>query len=186
MATNGSALDRERERLRRESHFFQRLDAHGTDNATRLATAVVATVRASEAISAHVVRFFPQYTLHQEEHLWNVLGWMERIAETAIDQLGPLDCALAIQAAFIHDLGMVPSEEEQRQLEDDKTPPGRAFQVYCDGHPLYAELQRLREAGKESSPILGLPRQTVLRGQLLADYLRTSHTDERVASGQNR
>jgi alpha-tubulin suppressor-like RCC1 family protein len=47
--------------------------------------------------------------LHQETHLWNVLGWMERLAEPAIEQLGPLDCALGIQAAFIHDLGMVPS-----------------------------------------------------------------------------
>jgi hypothetical protein len=96
MATNGSALDQEREKLREKSKFFRRLEAHRTQGAAELATAVVATVSDAKAISAHVVRFFPQYTLHSETHLWNVLGWMEELAQPAIEELGPLDCALAM------------------------------------------------------------------------------------------
>lgn len=186
MATNGSALDRPRDRLHQESKFFRRLEAHETDGAARLATAVVATVHNAEAISAYVVRYFPQYTLHSERHLWNVLGWMEELAEPAIEQLGALDCGLAIQAAFIHDLGMVPSEAEYRDLGSLETAPGRAFQSFCDGHPLYGELERLRKLAKQNTPILGSTQEEILRGQLLADYLRTTHADERVAQGQNR
>jgi hypothetical protein len=186
MVTNGSALDRTRDQLHRESRLFRRLEKHKKDGAARLATAVVATVHDAEAISAHVVRFFPQYTLHSETHLWNVLGWMEELAEPAIEQLGPLDCALAIQAAFIHDLGMVPSDDEYRDLGNPETDAGRAFQAYCDGHPLYAELERLRKLGKQKTPILGSTQEDLLRGQLFADYLRTTHADERVAQGQNR
>jgi len=33
MATNGSALDLERDKLREKSKFFQRLEARGTDSA---------------------------------------------------------------------------------------------------------------------------------------------------------
>jgi hypothetical protein len=60
MATNGSARDQERGKLREKSRFFQRLEAHGGDSAAGLARAVVATVSDAKAISAHVVRFFPQ------------------------------------------------------------------------------------------------------------------------------
>ena len=155
MATNGSALDQQREKLREKSKFFRRLEAHRTQGAAVLATAVVATVSDAKAISAYVVRFFPQYTLHSETHLWNVLGWMEELAQPAIEELGPLDCALAIQAAFIHDLGMVPSEDEYRDLGNPDTAAGRALQAEGDGHPLYAELERLRKLDKQKTPILG-------------------------------
>jgi hypothetical protein len=73
----------------------------------------------AEAIAARVALFLPQFTLHDKVHLWNVLGFMEQLAGGAseIDKLGAGDCAMAVWAAFIHDLGMVLDAEELTALD---------------------------------------------------------------------
>jgi hypothetical protein len=55
--------------LKRNSKFFQKLEAEPSDDAKRLACAVVALANDAKAISDHVILHFPQYTLHQECHL---------------------------------------------------------------------------------------------------------------------
>lgn len=202
-------LNHVRENLRGKSKFFQRLEAVRSDETERLASAVVRVVSDAEQIAKHVIRFFPQYTHHDATHLWNVLHWMEELAKPELEQgkeFSPFDCALAIQSAFLHDLGMVPSDEEYGEVcasldfnlgleltdarregtQRPDSPLGRAFQSHCDGHPLYAELGRLWATRAQDAKIEDWTLFTRIRGQLLADYLRASHANERAAQGYMR
>lgn len=98
------------------SLFYQRLrflaDEHRGSGNTSLENLCTATKRLLEnatAISKQIVCHLPQYTSHDEVHLWNVLSFMEELAggKNGIQQLGAGDCAMAVWVAFIHDLGMV-------------------------------------------------------------------------------
>ncbi|MGV2336166.1 MAG UNVERIFIED_CONTAM: hypothetical protein LVR18_19350 [Planctomycetaceae bacterium] len=91
-----------------DSLFCQRLRTLSEKNTALqpLCTATERLVGHAKAISDLVVRHLPQFTLHNGTHLWNVLGFMEELAggATGIESLGAGDCAMAVWAAFIHDL----------------------------------------------------------------------------------
>ncbi len=93
------------------SLFCQRLKELSDCNIRlqNLRTATESLVSQSEAISGQIVRHLPQFTLHDRTHLWNVLGFMEELAggSERISNLAAGDCAMAVWAVFIHDLGMV-------------------------------------------------------------------------------
>ena len=67
-----------------------------------------------------VRRMFPNYTLHDEQHVLNVLDSMSGILGSQIDNLSLGEIELLILAACMHDLGMVYSDEDQKKhFEDD-------------------------------------------------------------------
>ncbi|MBK8035713.1 MAG: ATP-binding protein [Verrucomicrobiaceae bacterium] len=84
-----------------------------------LCTATERLMSCSEAISSRVIEHLPQFTLHDGTHLWNVLSFMEELAggKKAIAKLGAGDCAMAVWACFIHDLGMVLEATELAALD---------------------------------------------------------------------
>lgn len=60
-----------------------------------------------------IIKYMPQYTLHDEEHLFKVLYLMGKLIPH--DLLGKLDIPelmLLILSAFFHDLGMAPSQQD--------------------------------------------------------------------------
>lgn len=63
---------------------------------------------------------FPNYTLHDETHVLNVLDAMAGILGDQISQLSKGEAELLILAACLHDLGMVYTEEEEKQCFADK------------------------------------------------------------------
>ena len=68
-----------------KSQFFQRLQkiAQGDTGNTSLANLCTATQRLLEnadKISEQIVLHLPQFTLHDQTHLWNVLSFMEELA----------------------------------------------------------------------------------------------------------
>lgn len=64
---------------------------------------------------------FPNYTLHDETHVLNVLDAMAGILGDQISQLSEGEAELLILAACMHDLGMVYTEEEKKLCFADKT-----------------------------------------------------------------
>lgn len=52
---------------------------------------------------------FPAYALHDRQHAENVLRLMERLPGPAVDQLTPLEAAMLILSAYLHDIGMTAS-----------------------------------------------------------------------------
>lgn len=68
-----------------------------------------------------VRRTFPNYTLHDETHVLNVLDAMAGILGDQISLLSEGENELLILAACMHDLGMVYTEEEKKLCFGDKT-----------------------------------------------------------------
>jgi HD-GYP domain-containing protein (c-di-GMP phosphodiesterase class II) len=103
-----------------ESALMKRL-AHATDLELRR---LIADVQSAAVKSAHllstVVVDMPLYTLHNERHVLNVIGWMESlVGDKGIERLSALECAISILAAYTHDLGMTLSDEERVALPLD-------------------------------------------------------------------
>lgn len=67
-----------------------------------------------------VRRSFPNYTLHDETHVLNVLDAMAGILGDQISRLTKGEEELLILAACLHDLGMVYTEDEKKQCFDNK------------------------------------------------------------------
>lgn len=67
-----------------------------------------------------VRRFFPNYTLHDETHVLNVLDAMAGILGDQIVQLSRGETELLLLSACLHDLGMVYTQEEAEQCFKNK------------------------------------------------------------------
>lgn len=122
-----------------------------------------------------VVKHMPEYTLHDEVHLVEVVRLMGCIIpERTLSKLSALELAALILSAAYHDIGMAPSDAEVRAL------------LSSDADPTTEEKQQYL-ALREAYPGL-LKRQTSLRhaerhfeaqeieAGLLVEYLRRTHT----------
>ncbi|GAA0070895.1 histidine kinase [Clostridium sardiniense] len=60
---------------------------------------------------------FPHYSMHDASHSWSIINKIEMIlGEERIKQLTATDTFLILESAFLHDLGMIITEEEQKEL----------------------------------------------------------------------
>ena len=114
-----------------QSRFWKRLTALENDPDFQGDKTDLATLRGnvrrvadqSEYILRQIVRFLPQYTLHDRDHILNVLGLMDALTpDEVMNRLGPLECALCILAAYTHDLGMALTAEQYRAITDPESP----------------------------------------------------------------
>lgn len=83
----------------------------------QLSTSVLATIYQACSYACErsklILKTMPEYTLHDETHLTNVLTWMERLVpEDLLHHLSVPELMLMVLSAYMHDLGMAPSEEE--------------------------------------------------------------------------
>ena len=87
-----------------ESRFWKRLVGLGTDPRFHGDRTALETLRGnvrqvadhSGYILRQIVRFLPQYTLHDEDHILNVLGLMDALTpDEVMGRLTPLECACA-------------------------------------------------------------------------------------------
>lgn len=88
-----------------------------------LVTAVKTVCECGLGLSRDIIRFFPNYTLHDETHSANVCRWMWSLLGTRAKKLSVNEAALLLMAACCHDIGMTvdPDQEEQMRL---RTYPG--------------------------------------------------------------
>ncbi len=169
-----------------ESKLFHRLEHAETDDATarkELAANVAVIVEEAITISRQINQVLPQFTLHNDKHLLNVLSIMEELLpEATLRQLTPLECALCILAAFTHDLGLALSAQEKKRLygSDPGSEDHKRFLRHRDeffGEEL-RQIDRLRKEASSDS----LDRAGIIEGHILADFVRRTHaaTPDRV------
>jgi molecular chaperone HtpG len=132
---------------------------------------LVADVQSAAAQSAEllstVVMDMPLYTLHNERHVLNVIGWMESLlGDESIEKLSPLECAISLLAAYTHDLGMTLSSQEREALLLDPD-YSRFRDRYVEERHL---VDVLRQAGEHH-------RANVIENHLRTEYIRTTHSD---------
>ena len=120
-----------------------------------LATTVSIIATSAQVLLEQVARHMPLYTLHNERHILNVIGWMDWLIEESIARLSSIDCTLLLLAAYCHDLGMALDDAEHRELLDETAPtPTRvAFDAFVDGHGEERhQISKLRKEGYISQP----------------------------------
>src|SRR5271165_6592722 len=121
-----------------ESRFWEQLksfekhqkykDQESQTRIRHLISSVDQVAKNSKTVLDQIVRYLPQYTLHNERHILNVLSLMDWLTpDDTLDHLAPLECALFILAAYTHDLGMALSDDEYRKLHDPATPKGEHY-----------------------------------------------------------
>ncbi len=121
----------------------------------------------ASAILSTVAKDMPLFTLHNERHSLNVIGWMEDLLGTkGIQSLSPLECAFCILAAYVHDLGMTLDKAESDSLSNTK------------------DYMRFRDQRREECHLIDalieskqLYRANVIESYLRTEYLRITHSD---------
>jgi len=159
-----------------DSGLWRRLEQFPDPEVKDLAVKVDKVARASATLLNQVARYMPFYTLHDERHVLNVLGWMERLLGVeGIPVLSPLECALAILSAYLHDVGMTLSADEHRNIVDEES-VSQDRQDFASFSDRYVEerhlIDQLRRRGQNY-------RGNLIQDHILTDFLRTTHADER-------
>jgi hypothetical protein len=133
--------------------------------------------------SKAVLRHMGEFTLHDGDHPFRILLFMERLLPNpTLEHLSIPELMLLILTAFFHDIGMAPDEatviawrktwdripaplSPQDRTEYDK------FRRYCNARPsqlsqveTFVEQKRFNDA-------------ELAKGYLIADYIRSTHAD---------
>lgn len=126
-----------------------------------------------------IIKYMPEYTLHDSEHLFRVLYLMEKlIPEENLEKLTVPEIMLLILSAFFHDLGMSPDENEikawkQQWLDLDPTDFEKKeysnFERFKNTYPDRLEdINRLR-VNQEFS------KAELIEQFLISEYIRVNH-----------
>jgi hypothetical protein len=155
-----------------ESRFLGRIEDPGMKGD------VMRVTDSAKEIAQYVVADMPQFTNHGERHFLNVLSYMEHLAGGEnIGRMSQLECALAIMAAYIHDLGMVFTEQEKNEMAAASGPRYEAWRTFRETHSLKPRLDRA-DAGCALRP--------AIEAQIRADFLRRSHADDSLTPEGDR
>lgn len=96
-------------------------------------SAVSALCAEGAALSKDIVRFFPNYTLHDETHISNVCDWMLRLLDEDLKRrLTSRQAVLLLLAACWHDAGMSVSAAEEGSLA--RNPRSQAWTAFFREH----------------------------------------------------
>lgn len=96
-------------------------------------SAVSALCAEGAALSKDIVRFFPNYTLHDETHIANVCDWMPRLLDEDLKRrLTSRQAVLLLLAACWHDAGMSVSAAEEGSLA--RNPRSQAWTAFFREH----------------------------------------------------
>ncbi len=122
------------------------------------------------------IKYFPQYTLHDEDHLLRMLGLVPSIGADPIRNLNSLEKAILILGIYFHDIGMVPSETEYHALTSNAD-----FIVFKErwitNHSNYGEMQKQLQSGEMSASATEQCRKLLceLDQAILTEYMRERH-----------
>lgn len=184
-----------------DSQFYKRLQACAGQKrkfnhaqVTHLMASVDYVVEQSTEIAMLTVHDLPQYTLHGEMHMLNVLSIMDALVpQGTMDQLSPLECALCIMATYTQGLGMAQSAEERRLIREPGTDEYAAFQGF---RATYVSLvQRVRHLEETAKAARDTGHKTAIQDEIgaieshiLSESIRRTHPSlyKRMSDWQER
>jgi hypothetical protein len=162
------------------NNFYSRLRRFAEDDTEvlTLASTVTKVWDQCEQITKSVIQRFPEYTLHDVDHVAGVLEAMSRLVpDNVLQGLPPLETAAVIMSAALHDIGMAPRREYIEEITAeprDKTATSvarREFLVFCEGYP--SVRRRMLELESERR----LLERNELEAYLLREYIRSKHAE---------
>lgn len=129
--------------------------------------------------SKMIIKYMPEYTLHDGEHLFRVLYLMEKII--TIERLKIMstpELLLLILTAFFHDIGMAPKEIEIRAWKkdwvdieptEDELTEYQKFNRFSNTYP-----EKLEEIEKLNA-LEEYSKAELVNSFLISEYIRTTH-----------
>lgn len=167
-----------------DSRFWRQLERLGEGAGNKrvhlLKSCVQEVAEQAVLISSRVCCFLPHFTLHDERHLRNVLAIMDAwLPDQTLDDLTPLECALPILAAYVHDLGLALPKEEWQRLHDPETETPERL-LFLRHRDAYVHEQRQIEKWRRRGGADAERRIALIEGFILGEYVRRSHADTRA------
>lgn len=125
-----------------------------------------------------MMRYAPEYTLHDECHLLRVVDLMGRILGETLRDLNAVEATLLILAAYYHDQGMVPEKQEFSRLKDSDTFRLRRAK-WLNEHPNYSQFENevLSTSVSPEERRRLRERLAELDQGILVAYLRETHAE---------
>ena len=126
--------------------------------------------------------YHPQYTLHDQTHLFRVCELMAIVAGDSIKSLNPVEVFLLIGAAFYHDQGMVPDADEWEAIKESSDFKVSLSRWEID-NPNLAEIRRQMvdaRFSEEQRKQIRLKENELLEAHR-TEYLRKSHGERSEA-----
>jgi hypothetical protein len=170
--------------IAKHSRLYQQLLSTATrENQApqELAAQVLLVAEQADFISEQIVRYLPQYAVHNTRHLLNVVSWMEKLLpETTLQALSPLECALCLLSVFTHNLSMALSTEEYEKLRPtlfdtraDDIPQRLDYLRFCQDYHSEGlkKIEAWQQEGKQAEA-------DHLIAQILAEYLYRTSLDK--------
>lgn len=124
-----------------------------------------------------IIRFFPNFTLHDETHICNVCEWMTRLLGNRKNELTACDAAMLLMAASCHDIGMSVSDGQKAELgktvkkllKTEEAPTEEQLREYVRQHHHERIVKEFRQARwKEIDADKALQGQGILHKHLVA------------------
>lgn len=126
-----------------------------------------------------ILKYMPEYTLHDGEHLFRVVYLMEKlIGKEKIKELSNPELLLLILTAFFHDIGMAPFETEIRAWKQDwigdepsvkELEEYQKFERFINTYP-----EKLEEIKKHES-FGRISKVEILNSHLISEFIRSTH-----------
>ncbi|MRG45691.1 metal-dependent phosphohydrolase [Chitinophaga sp. SYP-B3965] len=159
--------------------FIEKATAEGDAIKGQVTSIVYDGVKDAYEKSKLILKYMPEYTLHDGEHLFRVLYNMEKIiSKERVALLSVPDLMLLMLSAFFHDLGMAPYEDEIKAWKEDwenDIPTEEEeelfgqFKRFKQTYPdKLDEINRLKELKKDA-------KANLLHDHLISEYIRTTH-----------
>jgi hypothetical protein len=169
-----------------DTHLWKRLHSWRGQNmkvAQTLAANLAAICEEASDRMKAMPTLMPEFTLHDEVHGLRVAELMWRIMPASVrGKLNPVEIALLILAAFLHDQGMVLEVSETANLKDDP-----AFQTFAQNWELDHPNVRMNKRRLGNPNLSAADRERAiemdqeLHGAMLTDYIRQSHGERSAA-----
>ncbi|WP_319562973.1 hypothetical protein [Marispirochaeta sp.] len=133
------------------------------------------------SLSKTIIKHMPEYTLHDETHLFRVLMIMERlIPESTLLLLSIPELMLLIITAFLHDIGMAPPEDKvkawkriwnESEPTEEELNEFSKFNRFRDTFPnKILEIEKLRNNDHFSQA-------TLIEDYIISEYIRSTHEE---------
>jgi len=128
--------------------------------------------------SKTIIRNMPEFTLHDQEHIFNMLYIASKlIPKDTVVKLSTPDLMMIILAIFFHDIGMCPEENLIKAWKgqlDDPTPYEDEIIRFTRFRDSYgSEIDNIKELQKSSEH----SKAQLLEDRIVTDYIRINHAD---------
>lgn len=120
--------------------------------------------------------FHKEFTVHDELHSCRVVILMGLVLGEQVKQLNAAECSLLILSAYLHDIGMVPSDSDLSKIKNSSD--WILFEkTWIQEHPNYTEVQALSYDTNLSDERRGhvQDRMAELREAMFTEYIRRIH-----------